>query len=139
MSCSKSFKDIQVGDSATFTKTIAECDVYNYAGIVGDFNPVHINADEAKNSPFGQRIAHGMLSVGLISTILGTELPGPGTLYLGQEVKFLAPVFFGDTVTAECKVIEKREDKNIAKLATIVRKQDGTEVVTGVATVMKKE
>lgn len=139
MSRGKKFEEIQVGDVAEFSKTITESDVYTYAGVVGDFNPMHINAEVSAKGPFEQRVAHGMISAGFISTVLGTELPGPGTIYLGQELSFKAPVFFGDTITAVCKVIEKREGKNIVRLSTTVTKQDGTEVTTGVATVMKKD
>lgn len=139
MSLGRKFSDIQIGDIAEFSKTITESDVYTYAGVVGDFNPMHINEEVAKNGPFEKRVAHGMLSAGLISTILGTDLPGPGTIYLGQELAFKAPVFFGDTLKAACEVIEKREDKNIVRLSTTVTKQDGSTVTTGVATVMKKD
>jgi len=139
MSTGKRFSEIEVGDVARFSKTITESDVYTYAGVVGDFNPMHVNAEVARKGPFEQRVAHGMISAGLISTVLGTELPGPGTIYLGQELSFRAPVFFGDTITATCKVTEKREGKNIVRLETTVTKQDGTEVTTGVATVLKKD
>jgi len=133
------FEEIRIGDKASFSKTITEHDVYTYAGITGDFNPVHIDAEAAKKSMFGTRVAHGMLSVGLISAVLGTKLPGPGTIYLGQEIAFKAPVRFGDTLTAECEVIEKVEDKKIVRLSTVIRNQDGKEVLTGKATVMKKD
>jgi 3-hydroxybutyryl-CoA dehydratase len=135
----KRFDEMQIGDSATFSKTISEADVYAFAGVTGDFNPVHINAEAAKESMFKQRIAHGMLGAGLISTILGTQLPGPGTVYLGQELAFKAPVFFGDTLTAECTVTEKKEGKFILRLNSVVRNQKGDEVITGTATVMKKD
>ena len=139
MSLGRKFSDIQIGDIAEFSKTITESDVYTYAGVVGDFNPMHINEEVAKKGPFEKRVAHGMISAGLISTILGTDLPGPGTIYLGQELSFKAPVFFGDTLTAVCEVIEKRDSKNIVRLSTTVTKQDGSKVTTGVATVMKKD
>ncbi len=139
MNQTKRYEDIAIGDCATFAKTISESDVYLYAGIVGDFNPMHINAQVAEQGMFEKRVAHGMISAGLISAILGTQLPGPGTVYLGQELSFKAPVYFGDTVTARCEVVEKREDKPIMRLSTVVHKQDGTEVLTGVATVMKKD
>jgi len=135
----RSFESIKVGDSATFSKTITEADVCAFAGITGDFNPVHIDAEAAKKSMFKQRIAHGMLGAGLISTVLGTKLPGPGTIYLGQEVTFKAPVFFGDTLTVECTVTEKKEGKNILRLSAVIKNQEGKEVITGVSTVMKKD
>ncbi len=127
---------IQLGDSASFTKTVTETDIVLYAGITGDLNPAHINAEAAKASMFGQRIAHGMLSAGFISCVLGMYLPGPGTIYMGQELKFLKPVYIGDTVTATATVIERIEEKNRLKLETVVTNQNGDVVITGVATVM---
>ena len=85
---------------------------------------------------FGKRIAHGMLSAGFISTVLGTHLPGPGTIYMGQELRFTKPVYFGDTVTATCTVVERIEEKNRLKLETVVVNQRGETVITGFATVM---
>ncbi|MBS3948848.1 MAG: MaoC family dehydratase [Dethiobacter sp.] len=131
------FEDIKVGDKASFSKTISEADVYGFAGITGDFNPVHVNTEFAAKSRFKQRIAHGMLTASLISTVIGTDLPGANTVYLSQEVKFTAPVFFGDTLTSEAEVIEKREDKRILVLKTTVVNQSGTLVVDGQAKVMK--
>jgi 3-hydroxybutyryl-CoA dehydratase len=133
----RSFEDIRIGDKASFSKTISEADVYGFAGITGDFNPVHVNAEFAAGSRFKQRIAHGMLSASLISTVLGTDLPGINTIYLSQEVKFTAPVFLGDTLTAEAEVVEKVENKNILILKTTVVNQDGKLVVDGQARVMK--
>ena len=133
------YKNIKVGDTASFSKTITEYDVYGFAGITGDFNPVHINNEKAKESMFGERIAHGMLSASLISTVLGTQLPGEGTVYLGQDIKFKLPVKFGDTLTAKVEVLEKNDDKQIIKLLTQVHNQHGKIVVDGVATVLKKD
>ncbi|GKX31238.1 (R)-specific enoyl-CoA hydratase [Vallitalea longa] len=127
---------LNVGDKASFEKTISESDVYLYAGITGDQNPAHINQVEAEKSMFKGRIAHGMLTAGYISAVLGMQLPGPGTIYLGQELKFTAPVRFGDTVKAEVEVIEKKQEKNIIKLNTICTNQEGTIVLKGIATVM---
>lgn len=101
------YEDIHVGDKASLSKTISEHDVYAFAGVTGDFNPVHVNAEFAKNSLFKQRIAHGMISAGLISAVLGTELPGIDTIYMNQELSFLAPVLYGDTLTATVECIEK--------------------------------
>ena len=128
--------DINIGDTANFQKTITETDVYLYAGITGDNNPAHINAVEAEKGRFKGRVAHGMLVAGLVSAVLGVKLPGPGTIYLGQELKFTAPVKFGDTIDAVVEVIEKREEKNIIKLKTVCTNQDGTVVIEGIATVM---
>ena len=131
------FEEIQVGDRASFTKTISEADIYAFAGITGDFNPVHVNEEYARQSRFKKRIAHGMLSASLISTVLGTDLPGANTIYLSQEVKFTAPVYIGDTLTAEAEVVEKREDKRILTLKTTVVNQEGKTVVDGQAKAMK--
>ncbi|BDU93655.1 MaoC family dehydratase [Clostridium perfringens] len=128
--------ELNIGDKDFFQKTISESDVYLYAGITGDLNSAHINEVEAKSSMFKGRIAHGMLTAGLISTVLGMKLPGPGTIYLGQELKFKAPVRFGDTIKAEVEVIEKNEFRNIVKLKTTCINQDGKVVLTGVATAM---
>ncbi len=131
------FEEIQVGDRASFTKTISEADIYGFAGITGDFNPVHVNEEYAKQSRFKKRIAHGMLTASFISTVLGTDLPGANTIYMSQEVKFTAPVYIGDTLTAEAEVVEKREDKRILTLKTTVVNQDGKTVVDGQAKAMK--
>ncbi|AYE33909.1 MaoC family dehydratase [Clostridium septicum] len=128
--------ELKIGDKDFFQKTISESDVYLYAGITGDLNSAHINEVEAEKSMFKGRIVHGMLTAGLISTALGMKLPGPGTIYLGQELKFTAPVRFGDTIKAEIEVIEKNEEKNIIKLKTTCTNQDNKIVLTGIATAM---
>lgn len=128
--------EMQVGDSASFTKTVSEHDVYTYAGVSGDFNPAHVNEVEAQKGMFGKRIAHGMLSAGFISTVLGTQLPGPGTIYMGQELRFTRPVFFGDTITATVTVAELISEKNRAILDTVCTNQNGEVVIKGKATVM---
>ena len=129
-------KEIKIGDKASFQKTITETDVYLYAGITGDLNPAHINQVESEKTMFQGRIAHGMLTAGLVSAVLGMQLPGPGSIYLGQELKFTAPVRIGDTIKAEVEVIEKNEDKNRIKLSTTCTNQDGVEVLKGIATIM---
>ncbi len=128
--------EMKIGDSASFTKTISETDVYLYAGISGDFNPAHVNQTEAEKGMFGKRIAHGMLSAGLISAVLGTLLPGPGTIYMGQELRFTKPVAIGDTITATVTVAELIPEKNRAILETVCTNQNGDVVITGKATVM---
>ena len=128
--------EMKVGDSASFTKTVSEHDVYTYAGVSGDFNPAHANEVEAQKGMFGKRIAHGMLSAGFISTVLGTQLPGPGTIYMGQELRFTKPVFFGDTITATVTVAELIPEKNRAILDTVCTNQNGDVVIKGKATVM---
>lgn len=127
---------MKLGDSASTAKTISESDVYLFAGITGDHNPAHVNETAASQTPFGGRIAHGILSAGLISAVLAMKLPGPGTIYLGQELKFTKPVRFGDTVTATCTVSELIPEKNIAKLDTTCTNQRGEVVIKGTATVM---
>lgn len=129
-------KELNIGDKASFQKTITETDVYLYAGITGDLNPAHINQVEAEKTMFQGRIAHGMLTAGLVSAVLGMQLPGPGSIYLGQELKFMSPVKIGDTIKAEVEVIEKFEEKNRIKLSTICTNQNGVEVLIGVATIM---
>ena len=129
-------QEMKIGDSASTAKTISEADVYLFAGITGDHNPAHINEEASKKTAFGGRIAHGILSAGLISAVLAMKLPGPGTIYLGQELKFTKPVRFGDTVTATATVSEIVAEKNIVKLETICTNQKGDVVIKGMATVM---
>ena len=129
-------QEMKIGDSASTVKTIGESDVYLFAGITGDLNPAHTDEVSASKTPFGGRIAHGILSAGLISAVLGMKLPGPGTIYLGQELKFTKPVHIGDTVTATATVSEIVAEKNIVKLETICTNQNGDVVVKGMATVM---
>ena len=131
------YADIKVGDSACVSKTITEGEIVTYAGITGDFNPVHVDAEYASKSMFHERIAHGMLVSGYISAVLGYHLPGPNTIYLGQDLRFTAPVKIGDTVTAEAIVMEKRDDKRIIKFRTTVTNQRGEVVVDGSAVVKK--
>ena len=128
--------EIELGQKAYFQKTITETDVYLYSGITGDLNPAHINQVEAENSMFKGRIAHGMLTAGLISAVLGMKLPGPGTIYLKQELKFTAPVRFGDTIKAEVEVIEIIKEKNRIILKTECENQNGDKVLIGEAVVM---
>lgn len=133
------FEHIQIGDSVNFSKTVSEADVYSFAGVSGDFNPIHVDAEFAKKTRFGQRIAHGILTASFISTAIGTGLPGKNSLYLSQEMKFIRPVFIGDTVTATVTVMEKDSAKRIITLETTVMNHDGKKVLTGSAKVMKLE
>lgn len=132
----KIISEISIGDKASFQKTISESDVYLFASISGDNNTAHLNEKEAARTVFKERIVHGMLTASLISAVLGTQLPGPGTIYLGQDLKFLAPVKFGDTIEASVEVIEILKDKNIVKLNTVCTNQYNKVVIKGVATVM---
>jgi 3-hydroxybutyryl-CoA dehydratase len=125
---------LSVGDSAQFAKTISESDVYAYAGITGDFNPAHVNAEWAKSTRFERRIAHGMLVTGLISNVLGNQLPGNGTIFVSHAVKFLAPVYFGETIVARVEVVEKLEKKRV-RLRTTCTNQNGDVVIDGEALV----
>jgi 3-hydroxybutyryl-CoA dehydratase len=131
----KTIDELKVGDTAKFSKTISESDVYLFAGITGDLNPAHVNEDYAKDTYFKTRIAHGMLSASFISTVIGTMLPGPGTIYMRQEVSFLAPVKIGDTVTAIVEVSEIMTDKKKVRLKTYCINQDNKTVVDGEAIV----
>ena len=131
------YEEITIGQTASYSKQISEQDVQLFAAVSGDVNPVHLDEAFAAATQFKGRIAHGMLTGALVSAALAMELPGPGTIYLGQELSFKAPVFFGDTITAECEVIEKQDDRRIIKLATTVRNQDDKVVITGTATVKK--
>ena len=134
----KTISELTVGQSASSAKTISETDVYLFAGITGDLNPAHINEQYAGESRFGGRIAHGMLSAGLISAVIGMQLPGPGTIYVGQELKFLAPVRIGDTVTATVTVKELDMARNRAVLETICENQEGKKLISGQALVMPR-
>lgn len=127
---------VQVGESAEFSKTVTESDVVLYAGITGDFNPAHVDEVQASRSRFGGRIAHGMLSAGFISACIAMRLPGPGTIYLSQSLRFTRPVKIGDTVTARVEVLEWNEDKRRARLQTTCRNQHGEVVIDGEALVL---
>ncbi|MGL5254749.1 MAG: MaoC family dehydratase [Brevinema sp.] len=132
------FDELKVGMKASTAKTITEADILMFGAVSTDFNPVHFNEEVGKATPFGKRIAHGMLSAGLISAVLGTKLPGEGSIYMGQELKFVAPVFIGDTITAEVEIEELITEKNRVILKTTCRNQDGKDVIIGKATIMKK-
>ena len=129
-------QEMKIGDHASVTKTVSETDVYLFAGITGDLNPAHTNEVAASKTMFKTRIAHGMLGAGFISAVLGMYLPGPGTIYMGQELKFTKPVHIGDTVTATATVEEIILEKNRVILDTTVVNQDGEVVIKGKATVM---
>ncbi len=132
----KSVDQIRVGDKAAFEKTVSEADVYLFAGITGDLNPAHVNQVQAEQSQFKGRIAHGILVTGLISNVLAMQLPGPGAIYVKQAVKFLAPVYIGDTIRAEVEVTEVDGDRNRVTLATRCFNQEGKQVIDGEALVM---
>ncbi|MDT4953691.1 MAG: 3-hydroxybutyryl-CoA dehydratase [Acidobacteriota bacterium] len=127
---------IQVGDHAEFSKTITDEDVRVFADLTGDHNPVHLDDQYASGTRFQRRVAHGMLTASLISSVLANKLPGEGTVYLSQSLKFVAPVYLNDTVTARVTITQIREDKPIATLETICVNQHGEMLVKGEAVVL---
>ena len=127
---------MKVGDSAEITKTIEQSDIDAFARVTGDHNPVHVDEEFAKTTRFGRRIAHGMLTASLISAVLANHLPGEGSVYLGQTLQFVAPVFPGDEITARVTVREIREGKPILKLETVCVNQREETVIRGEATVL---
>ena len=126
----------QPGDSASRTTTITDEMIRGFATLTGDTNPVHLDDEYAAGSRFGRRIAHGMIAAGLISATLANDLPGPGTVYLSQSLKFKLPVFPGDTVTATVEVVGVRPDKPIVTLSTVCTNQDDKVVLEGEAVVL---
>lgn len=128
-------KQLRIGDKAEFTKSITEEDVILFAKISGDDNPVHLDEEYAKQTFFKQRIAHGFLVGSLISAAIAKKLPGNGTIYLSQNLKFVAPVFLNDTITAQLEVIEFPKGTQVV-LSTICKNQDQKIVIEGTALVM---
>ncbi len=131
----KKFEDIQIGEKASFGKTVTEADVFAFAGITGDFNPIHVNIEFAKTSLFGRRVAHGMLTASLVDQTL-TNLGGLGTIHLSENVKFLAPVYIGDTVSVVSEVVAKDEGKRRMTVKSTITNQDGKAVLEGEALIM---
>ena len=132
----KTLKELQVGDQATYVKKITEKDVGMFAEVSGDFNPVHLDETYASHTMFKTRIAHGGLVSSLFSTVLGTKLPGEGTIYMEQDSRFIRPVYLDDTITATVEVDEIDEIKGRVRLKTIATNQKGEPVVSGFALVM---
>ena len=132
------FEELQIGMSDSTTKVITEQDILTFAELSTDKNPLHIDPVAASKGMFGKQIAHGMLVASLISAVLGTKMPGEGSVYLGQELKFKRPVFIGDTIEAKAEVIELREEKHIVILKTTCTNQDGVVVIDGFATILVK-
>ncbi len=133
---SKTINEINAGDEASVIKTVTEADVNAFADVTGDLNPIHLNDEYARKTVFGQRIAHGVLFLGYISNVLGTQLPGQGAIYLKQSCKFVKPVFLGDTITATVKVIEKDIQRNRVLLRTYCTNQNGEMTLDGEALMM---
>ena len=131
----RTFDEIRVGDSAQISKTITETDIVLYAGLTGDFNPMHVDAEFAKKTHFGERVAHGPISLGLIAPVIGMQLPGPGCILLSLSGDFKAPVKIGDTVTARAEVAEKLAEKKTIRLALSFTNQRGEVVISGEAMV----
>jgi 3-hydroxybutyryl-CoA dehydratase len=131
-----SYDRLELGLRASFSKTITETDVYLFAGISGDFNPMHVNEEFAALTPFGKRIAHGALPQSLIAPVLGMKLPGLGTIVVEVTTRFRAPTFFGDTITATAEVVEKIEAKRRVRMALVWTNQRGETVATGEALVI---
>ena len=126
----------KVGDSASATRTITQADIENFAELSGDRNAIHLDQEYATQTRFGGRIAHGLLTSSLISAVIGNKLPGLGSIYLGQTLQFVAPVFPGDTIVARATVTSVRKDKPIVKLETICTNQHDKVVITGEAIVL---
>jgi acyl dehydratase len=132
------FEELKLGMTERISKVFTEQDVLTFAEISKDNNPLHIDEEAAKKGMFGTRVVHGILVASLISAVLGTKLPGVGTIYLGQELKFRKPVYLNDEITAVVEIIELKEDKHIAIFKSTCINQHGVEVITGTSTVMVK-
>jgi phosphate butyryltransferase len=132
----RTFDEIAIGDSASLSRTVSLDDVQLFAFLSGDVNPAHLDPDYAKTDIFHRVIAHGLWGAGLISAVLGVELPGPGTIYLDQSLKFSRPVDIGDTITATVIVTEKRPDRRVVHLACTCANQRGEVVISGEAVVL---
>ena len=128
--------NIKVGDSASLTRKVTDDDIRGFAEVTGDHNPIHLDDGYAATTRFGRRIAHGMFGASLMSAVIGNELPGTGSIYLNQTLKFLAPVYLGDTVTARVTVTGIREDKPIVTLETVCVNQRGETIIKGEAVVL---
>lgn len=127
---------IEIGDQAAVTKTFSDSDIRSFAEISGDDNPIHLDDDYAAKTRFGKRIVQGILTAGLISSVLGTQLPGPGSVYICQTLNFRAPVYIGDTITSKATVIDVREDKPVITLETTCTNQEGIVVLDGEAVLL---
>lgn len=139
MELGKTIDELFIGQKANLEKNFTESDVLTFAQISGDFNPVHIDAMYASQTRFKERIAHGILTAGLISAVIGTQLPGPGNIYISQTLEFKAPVKFGDKIRAEVEVIEILLDRNRARLKTTCINQNNVVVLTGEAVIMPRK
>jgi 3-hydroxybutyryl-CoA dehydratase len=134
----KTIDQLNIGDRASMSKMITERDVIRFAELTGDINPLHMDKLYAEQTVFGERIAHGMLTASLISAVLGIKLPGPGNAYVSQNLKFKAPVRFGDVIEAEVEVVKKIPRRNHVHLKTTCRNQAGIVVLEGEAIVIPR-
>ena len=132
----KTIADLNPGDRAEITRVVEDDDIAAFVDAVGDYNPVHSDAAYAASTPFKQPIAPGIFTAGLISAVIGTQLPGPGAIYLSQSLKFVKPVKSGDTITARAEIIEVIRDRNRIRIQTVCVNQHGEEVLSGEAWVM---
>jgi acyl dehydratase len=135
MLTNRTFDELEIGESATLQRTFAQRDIQVFAAVSGDVNPAHVDPEYAKTDIFHGVVVHGMLAASLISTVLGTKLPGPGTIYLDQTLQFRHPVRIGDELTITLTVLEKIPPHNRVNFGCKVVNQDGNEVITGIATV----
>lgn len=125
------FEAIQVGEKRSLTKTITEADVRRFVDMTGDDNPLHVDAAYARSTPFKDVVVHGMLGASFISTVIGTRLPGPGALWVSQQMDFLLPVRLGDELTVSCEVLKKHDSERLLELETVIINQNGQRVLTG--------
>ncbi len=132
----RTVRDLSVGEKASLTHQVEELHLALFAAATGDLNPIHFDADYAGRTPFKGRIAHGLLSAGFVSAVIGNRLPGLGTVYVAQDYRFLAPVRLGDRITAEVEILALDEERNRVRLRTTCTNQDGTVVLDGEALVM---
>ncbi len=131
----RTYSEIHIGETASRSRTITEKDVFTFASLIDDDNPVHLDAEYAKTTMFGERIAHGMHSASFFTTLIATRLPGIEGIYVSQDLKFIRPVHIGDTITAEATVVEKNDAKRRITLKTMVKNQSGELVIDGKAVI----
>ncbi|HEV8021108.1 MAG TPA: MaoC family dehydratase [Candidatus Lustribacter sp.] len=133
----REFSSFSVGEAASFSKTVTEADIVLFAGVSGDTFPLHVDAEYAKTTRYGQRVVHGMLSASLLSTVNGLLLGTPGGIYVEQSLHFLRPVFIGDTLTARSEIVTIDPEKRRLHCATTVQNQHGKNVIEGAAVLQK--
>lgn len=130
----RTFDELEIGDKAQIIREVTNNDVLLFAFLSGDTNPLHLDDEYAKTTQFGERIAHGMFSAMLVTTAVATKLPGPGSIYRGQEMKFQRPVYIGDTITADLVLVEKKKRGNLVKIDCKMTNQKGEVIFTGTST-----